>query len=790
MKMKLISILVLLSLLLSSCNYALTTPPASAADNTSLPPTATPTPTPEARVAIAAVAMRNGDYDTALAQYQAATTASDPQVAAEAMLGVGRVYLLQGKYYEAAHQLGWLIDTGASGEFRNMAFFYQAQSYTALESYGQAAEAYGNYLASTQTPLQGDILEMQGDALISASDNTSALAVFQQALASARPEHKEGIQMKIAQTMTSLGDTESALAEYQALYDQTANGDTKSAINLYMGRIYLANGNTADAYTRFQLSVSDFVTSYDTYTQLVALVDAGQQVDELKRGIIDYYAGQYGVAVSALDRYMAITPNHDDVPHYYKALSLYNIGDYEGEVAEWDTLIRDHPYGNNFAKAFIEKATTQKNHLVQYNNSAQTLLQFVTVSPDAPQAADYLYQAARTYEENGQLEDAARTWERVINEYPGSEDAILAQFLSGICYYRLGRYLEAQVIFQKNALLTSAGSDRARAELWIGKSLDMQNKHDEAVAAYEQAVSADPTGYYSIRAQQILDGLAPFPAGSTPNLTINWDKEEADADDWMRERFNIAADVDLNPSIEISQNILYQRGDAFWQLGMKNEAFSEFEALRQELTSDPLNSYRLMKHMVDLGLNYTAVYSARQVLDLTGMDQASFLDSAPAYFNHIRFGVYYSDLIIPTAEEYGFDPLLLFSVIRLESVFESEISSSWGAIGLAQVTPTTGSEIFGELNWPEGFTTKDLFRPVVNVKYGAYYLSKWNTYFENDRSKTLAAYNGGIGNTIIWEELSGDDPDLFLEVIRASETRDYIRYIAEYYEIYKKIYTN
>jgi soluble lytic murein transglycosylase len=741
-------------------------------------------------VAIAEDAMRNGDYETALAQFQAAVDASDPETAAEAMLGVGRVYLLQKLYYEAAHQLGWLIDTGAVGESRTLAFFFQAKSYEALESYAQAANAYGNYLASTQTPLQGDILEMQGDAFVAAGDNASALGIFQQALAAARPEHKEDIQMKIAQTMTNLGDTPSALVEYLNLYELTTNSNIKSAINLNIGKIYLAEGRNEEAYARFQLSVSDFVTSYDTYTQLVALVDAGQPVDELKRGIIDYYAGQYGVAVSALDRYMAITPTHDDVPHYFKALSLYNIGDYEGEVAEWDTLIRDHPYGDYYARAFLEKATTQKNHLVQYNNAAQTLLQFVTISPDSPEAGGYIYQAARFYEENGQLEDAARTWERVINEYPGNENAILAQFLSGICYYRLGRYLEAQVIFQKNALLSSAGPDRARAELWIGKSLDKQNKHDEAVAAYEQAVIADPTGYYSIRAEQILNGQEPFPAGSTPNLGINWEKEEADADDWMRERFNIAADVDLNPSTEITQNILYQRGDAFWQLGMKNEAFSEFEALRQELVADPINSYRLMKHMVDLGMNYTAVYAARQILDLTGMDQASFIDSAPAYLNHIRFGVYYNNLIIPSASEYGFDPLLLFSLIRLESVFEAEISSSWGAIGLAQVTPTTGDEIFSELNWPAGYTTADLLRPIVNVKYGSYYLSKWNTYFENDIYAALASYNGGIGNKIIWEEMAGDDPDLFLEVIRASEPRDYIRYIAEYYEIYKKIYSN
>jgi len=53
----------------------------------------------------------------------------------------------------------------------------------------------------------------------------------------------------------------------------------------------------------------------------------------------------------------------------------------------------------------------------------------------------------------------------------------------------------------------------------------------------------------------------------------------------------------------------------------------------------------------------------------------------------------------------------------------------------------------------------------------------------------LAAYNGGPGNAIAWNGLANDDPDLFLEVVRFQETRDYIRLIYEIYGAYRTIYS-
>ena len=48
----------------------------------------------------------------------------------------------------------------------------------------------------------------------------------------------------------------------------------------------------------------NYPRSYDSYLALVDLVEAGVPVDEQQRGLVDYYAGQYAVAIAAFDRYM------------------------------------------------------------------------------------------------------------------------------------------------------------------------------------------------------------------------------------------------------------------------------------------------------------------------------------------------------------------------------------------------------------------------------------------------------------------------------------------------------
>jgi soluble lytic murein transglycosylase len=229
------------------------------------------------------------------------------------------------------------------------------------------------------------------------------------------------------------------------------------------------------------------------------------------------------------------------------------------------------------------------------------------------------------------------------------------------------------------------------------------------------------------------------------------------------------------------------RGDEHWALGLFPEAKAEFENLRSELQSDALGTYRLMQHLLDLGLYQPAIFASRNILDLAGMDNATSL-SAPIYFNHIRFGTYFRELIFPEAEAYDLDPALVLALIRQESLFEGFITSYAAARGLMQVIPSTGEEIAGQLGWPIGYNQDDLYRPLVSVRFGVYYLARQRDYLDGDIYAALAAYNGGPGNSLNWQTAADGDLDMFVEIVRFDQTRRYIRSIFEVYKIYQSLY--
>ena len=179
----------------------------------------------------------------------------------------------------------------------------------------------------------------------------------------------------------------------------------------------------------------------------------------------------------------------------------------------------------------------------------------------------------------------------------------------------------------------------------------------------------------------------------------------------------------------------------------------------------------------------------RQVLTLAGKESQAQSLEAPPYFNHVRYGLYYHDLILQEEQNYGLDPLFMFSVIRQESLFEGFVQSTAGAHGLMQVIPSTGEQIASELGWPERYDSNDLYRPNVSVRFGSYYMAKNRDEFGGNMYAALAAYNGGPGSAAIWNNLAGNDPDLLVEIIRFEETRNYVRLIYEIFGTYRMIYS-
>ena len=100
-------------------------------------------------------------------------------------------------------------------------------------------------------------------------------------------------------------------------------------------------GIPEQAYARFQESVTDFPLSYYAYLGLIELVNNGVEVNQLDRGLVDYFANQHGVAIEAFTQYMDQTPDHDATALHYQALSLLAIGESKKAIENWTQIIEN-----------------------------------------------------------------------------------------------------------------------------------------------------------------------------------------------------------------------------------------------------------------------------------------------------------------------------------------------------------------------------------------------------------------------------------------------------------------
>jgi soluble lytic murein transglycosylase len=804
-----LALLVAFGLLSQACNMQRVLDPslptstlASAAENTATPLPATPTLPPltdEARIDAGDRALFNGDWDAALREFQTALGSSeDANLQAAALLGMGRSYIEKEDWAAARESLNTLLQLYPDAIQRAAAHILLARIQETLEDSVGAAASYQNYLDEPNGLLDSYAHEWRGDALYDALDYNAAIAAYEAARSTERLGDDFSLQIKIGNSHLALQNYQAAIQAYQTVYSTTINDYLKADTALLMGRAYIALGENQQAYTLFLEAVNNYPLSFSSYAALVELVDAGIPVDEYQRGLVDYYAATnsvdsaaqelYIVAIAAFDRYLqAQGDDHTDDVHFYRALARRASGDTAAAIADFDHMISQHAFDEHWLDAYREKARTLWLYEEDYDAAIQTLLSFVAATPSQPDSAEFLYLAGRIAQNGGRLTRAAELWQRVATEYPASDFAYDALFLAGISTYQLEDYAGAQSLFLQAYQAALSLEDQSQSTFWVAKSLQVQGDDAGAQNAFQQTAAIDPTGYYSERAKDLLAGLDPFEPPADYSFEYDIEAEKAEAEAWIRSTFNLTADADLSSPGPLLNDIRFQRGLELWHLGDYEAARAEFENLRESLVTDAANSYRLANVLIDLGLYRSGIFAIREVLNLAGMSDAATMN-APTYFNRVRFGSYYSDIVLPITAADGLDPLFFYSMMRQESLFEGFVTSVAGARGLMQIVPSTGQEIATLTGWPPDFEADDLYRPMVSIRLGADYLAIQNNAFDDDMYAVLAAYNAGPGSATYWLGLADGDQDLFLEVIDFAETGNHIRSIYELFTIYRNLY--
>lgn len=165
------------------------------------------------------------------------------------------------------------------------------------------------------------------------------------------------------------------------------------------------------------------------------------------------------------------------------------------------------------------------------------------------------------------------------------------------------------------------------------------------------------------------------------------------------------------------------------------------------------------------------------------------------FVSHIQFfqsAIYpfkYQNIIIEEAQRNGLDPLLVASVIRVESGFRESAESTKGARGLMQVMPPTGLWV-AEQKGMDDYCHEQLFEPNVNIAIGTWYLSNLSHQFDRNPYLVLSAYNSGRGNVSNWlKDGIWDGTGENIKDIPYLETRSYVWKVERVYMQYKNIYS-
>lgn len=150
----------------------------------------------------------------------------------------------------------------------------------------------------------------------------------------------------------------------------------------------------------------------------------------------------------------------------------------------------------------------------------------------------------------------------------------------------------------------------------------------------------------------------------------------------------------------------------------------------------------------------------------------------------IRFPMAYQNVVEHVSHMTTVPQSLLFAIIRQESAFDPRARSGANARGLMQLIPSTAKEVArrARLNRP---TVSDLYVPEINIELGGHHLAELLSRYDGQRPLVAAAYNAGRSRVDRWiKNRSGMPMDVWIETIPLRETRNYVKNVLAFAQVY------
>lgn len=232
-----------------------------------------------------------------------------------------------------------------------------------------------------------------------------------------------------------------------------------------------------------------------------------------------------------------------------------------------------------------------------------------------------------------------------------------------------------------------------------------------------------------------------------------------------------------NPITDEQRQVLaasasFQRASEAWQTGLKSIASLEWREASDSLPEAVKPA--LVREAVALGWYDQAIVTATRLNVFRDLDAL--------------FPRPYAKLVKQAAEQSGIAAPWIYGVMRKESAFKADATSSAGALGLLQMMPGTAAMTARALGQPAP-AAESLKDPAINVPLGAMHLREVLDKSGGRWQMALAAYNAGFRAVERWRPEGTMDADVWIENIPYNETRTYVQRILFHVAVYQWLAT-
>ncbi len=745
--------------------------------------------------------LRYGDYiaaRTALSQVADAAE-SAPEQRAEALYDLGRAYLGEGLFGEALaifSQLDALLAGGGGdpNQFGQKEYFLRGEALMGMGRYTDAVAAYWRFLEAY--PWMGEAVQPRiARAFVALNDTEGAAAAYRRSADEAADRFVKVRHLEsLAQLHQESGRYADAHAAYTEILAVAENPGYRTQILYRAGQALAAGGDIPGAIERWLAATAESPEDYNAYLALVELVNRNVEFDLYQRGYIDLAAEAYTPAILAYQAYLAsVDPTDARVGNALHGLgqSYLGAGNYSEALAVIDRAILEYPDCDCFGQAWLDKGAAQAG-LGDSAGARRTYRTFARDYPDHPLAPEALWQSGRRALDEGNQIEAAVDFLVLADAFPTSARAPQALYALGMGAFNAKLYLQAVEALER--LQRSYPDYRWDAVgYWLGRSQAAAGQPAAAQATWQLLVDRAPDIYYGILANF---ALAATPMSNASMLTRisavsgtasrvpGDDGSQAFAEQWLADWLAIPVEqaATLPPEIAEDQNLA--KGRLLLELDQRGDALVALERLYERNKENAQALYPLSLTFAELGAYRLSILSAARLMQFS---PAGLVENAPAFLQRLAYPRPFAELIEREARANDFDPMLYYSLIRQESLFEEGARSTAAAQGLAQIIPDTGQWIAGQLGHPE-YTNDMIYRPVINLRFGAYYLGWARDFLDGNLLSALVGYNAGPGNSQAWRERAGADDTYFVEILTFAEPRAYVQYILSNLYHYTRLY--